>query len=49
MMFSRPGTLGSAASSAAFCLASVRASESGGESAAISRASLLAGASSRYS
>jgi len=49
MMFSRPGTLGSAASSAAFCLASMRLRESADVPAAISRASLLAGASSRYS
>ena len=48
-MCSGPGASGSAASSAAFCRASVRTSESAGALAAISRASLLAGASSRYS
>jgi len=48
-MCSGPGASGSAASSAEFCLASLRASESAGALVDISRASLLAGASSRYS
>jgi hypothetical protein len=48
-MCSGPDTSGSAASSAEFCRASLRARDSAEAFVDISRASLLAGASSRYS